>query len=268
MAFLTTARKVSKKSHMRTEPLVTLKALADPVRWQLVMALVDGPRTTGVLARRFEQTRFGVMKHLEVLVAANLVTVERRGRERWNHLNPVPLAAVLDALTTPLGRAWTARLLALHRAIAPEEDPMTVPRMIEIRQEVRLPAPPSRIYRVLTGEIDRWWTQPYRMTEGGRMTLDARIGGELREEAPDGHVAVWGRVEEVAPDRVLVLSGTIGMRSAVSGRVRIELTPAGSDTVLTLSHVAMGPIADGAAERFSEGWADLLGSRLRARLGA
>jgi len=251
---------------MGNEPLATLKALADPIRWRLVMALADGPRTTGDLAEGFDQSRFGVMKHLEVLVSAGLVTAERRGRERWNHLNPVPLAAALDALTSRLGRDWAVRLLALRRAVVKEEKPMTTPRMIDIRQEIQLPAPAGRVFDVLTGQIDLWWTEPYRMTGGGRVTLDARIGGELREEAPDGHVAVWGRIEEIAPGRLLVLAGAIGMQSAVSGRVRIELVPEADGTRLTLSHMAVGPIAEGAGDRYAAGWTDLLDIRLRARL--
>jgi len=253
---------------MEARPVDVLKALADPVRWRIVTVLADGPQTSGALSGSFAITRFGVMKHLEVLVAAGLVTVERRGRERWNHLNPVPLAALLEALTTPLGRDWAARLLALHRAVATQESPMTAPRMIDIRQDIRLPAPPDRVFEVLTGQIDLWWTAPYRMTEGGTVTLDPRIGGELREAAPGGHVAVWGRVEEVAPGRLLVLSGTIGMQTAVAGRVRIALAQDGGDTVLSLSHMAVGPIAEGAQERYAYGWADLLGQRLRARLEA
>ena len=31
------------------------------------------------------------MKHLRVLAEARLVHVRRRGRERWNVLNPVPI---------------------------------------------------------------------------------------------------------------------------------------------------------------------------------
>ncbi len=34
------------------------------------------------------------LKHLQVLVDANLVLVERRGRERFNLLNPVPLQRI------------------------------------------------------------------------------------------------------------------------------------------------------------------------------
>lgn len=251
---------------MSTEPLSTLRALADPVRWQLVQALAEGPRTTGTLAAGFDQTRFGVMKHLEVLLEAGLITVERRGRERWNHLNPVPLAAVLQAITTPLGRDWSARLLALGRAVRERESPMTAPRMIEIRQQIPLPAPPARVFEVFVTQIDLWWTAPYRLTEGGRITLDARIGGDLREEGAQGHVAVWGKVDEVAPGRILGLTGTFGMQTAVTGRVRITLEAVEGGTDLTLSHIALGPIAEGADQRYSAGWADLLGTRLRARL--
>ena len=253
---------------MKTEPLMTLKALADPTRWRIVMALVDGPRTTGDLAEGFEQTRFGVMKHLEVLVSAGLVTVERRGRERWNHLNPGPLAETLESLTSRLGRDWTIRLLALRRAVINEKNPMTTPRMIDIRQEIHLPAPAERVFDVLTRQIDLWWTEPYRMTEGGRVTLDPRIGGELREESPNGHIAVWGRVEEIAAGRILVLAGTIGMSSAVTGRVRIELAPESDGVCLTLSHMALGPIAEDAVDQYAKGWADLLGVRLRAQVAA
>jgi hypothetical protein len=38
------------------------------------------------------------MKHLAVLKKARLVLVRRSGRERWNHLNAVPLAARVRAL--------------------------------------------------------------------------------------------------------------------------------------------------------------------------
>ena len=251
---------------MKSESLVTLKALADPVRWQLVQVLATGPRTTGALAEGFDLTRFGVMKHLEVLVAAGLVSVERRGRERWNHLNPVPLADVLEALTSPLGRDWAARLLALRRAVQLQETPMTAPRMFEIRQEIRLPAPPAHVFDVLTRQIDLWWTAPYRMTEGGSLTLEPRVGGALLEQGPDGHTALWGMVEEIEPGRLLALSGTIGMQTAVTGRVRISLHEDAGETLLTLTHVAVGPIAEGAQDRYSNGWADLLGHRLRAQL--
>lgn len=77
------------------------RALADPTRRAILDELRRGPRTTGTLAEAFPTTRFAVMKHLAVLVETGLVTVERRGRERLNHLNPVPLRQVYERWVRP-----------------------------------------------------------------------------------------------------------------------------------------------------------------------
>jgi DNA-binding transcriptional ArsR family regulator len=36
------------------------------------------------------------MQHLKVLEAADLVIARREGRERWNHLNPLPIKHIHD----------------------------------------------------------------------------------------------------------------------------------------------------------------------------
>lgn len=70
----------------------TFKALASPIRRQLLDLLKDRPMTTGALcAEAPELDRCTVMQHLKVLEAADLLIVERRGRERWNYLNPLPI---------------------------------------------------------------------------------------------------------------------------------------------------------------------------------
>ena len=70
------------------------RALADPTRRAVLDLLRRKPLSTGKIAARFDMTRFGVMKHLRVLQDAGLVIVEERGRERWNHLNPVPIREI------------------------------------------------------------------------------------------------------------------------------------------------------------------------------
>ncbi len=59
------------------------RALADPPRRRILDLLRRRPTTTAELAAQFECTRFGVMKHLGVLVDAGLVVVRREGRQRW-----------------------------------------------------------------------------------------------------------------------------------------------------------------------------------------
>jgi DNA-binding transcriptional ArsR family regulator len=70
------------------------RALSDPSRRTLLEELRAGPRTTSDLCRAFRTSRFAVMKHLDVLAEAGLVRVERRGRERWNHLQPSSLRPI------------------------------------------------------------------------------------------------------------------------------------------------------------------------------
>ncbi|MET0587069.1 MAG: helix-turn-helix domain-containing protein [Novosphingobium sp.] len=70
----------------------TFKALSSPVRRRLLDLLKDHPMTTGALCSEApELDRCTVMQHLKVLEDADLLIVERRGRERWNHLNPLPI---------------------------------------------------------------------------------------------------------------------------------------------------------------------------------
>ena len=68
------------------------KALGAPIRRRMLDSLKDHPRTTGDLCTKFaELDRCTVMQHLRVLEEAELVIAVRRGRERWNHLNPLPI---------------------------------------------------------------------------------------------------------------------------------------------------------------------------------
>lgn len=73
------------------------RALADARRRRILDLLRDVPRTTGDLCDRFpDLDRCTVMQHLKVLERADLVIVQRRGRERWNHINQLPLKEVTD----------------------------------------------------------------------------------------------------------------------------------------------------------------------------
>ena len=73
------------------------KALASHIRRQILDTLKDQPLTTGAVCAMFKQIdRCTVMQHLKVLEAADLVIARREGRERWNHLNALPIQAIHD----------------------------------------------------------------------------------------------------------------------------------------------------------------------------
>ena len=74
------------------------RALGDPSRRVLLDRLFerDG-QTLGELTRHLPaMTRFGVMRHLDVLEKASLVETRRVGREKHHYLNPVPIRLIAD----------------------------------------------------------------------------------------------------------------------------------------------------------------------------
>lgn len=92
------------------------RALADPTRRAILDHLRERAMTTGELTGHFPVTRFAVMKHLTVLVEAGLVLVERRGRERFNHLNPVPIRAIQQRWIRPYEAIRADGLLRLKKS--------------------------------------------------------------------------------------------------------------------------------------------------------
>lgn len=82
---------------VETKEDAVFRALAAPVRRQILDALKDNPQTTGELCARFAQIdRCTVMQHLKVLEAAELVIAHKVGRVRWNHLNALPIKEIHD----------------------------------------------------------------------------------------------------------------------------------------------------------------------------
>lgn len=77
------------------------KALADPTRRRILDALRDKDGQSlseieALIAQEVDMTRFGVMKHLKVLTAADLVTTKRSGRQTLHYLNPIPIRLIHD----------------------------------------------------------------------------------------------------------------------------------------------------------------------------
>lgn len=75
----------------------------------------------GFVAGHFDFSRIGVMKHLDVLVAANLLVSQKSGRERSLYFNPVPLQQVHEHWTDQYSRHFAGRLTALKRAVEKKE---------------------------------------------------------------------------------------------------------------------------------------------------
>ena len=85
--------------NMSSEPKEdnVFRALANHTRRRMLDSLKEEPHTTGMLCDVFpEMDRCTVMQHLKVLEDAELIIVRREGRERWNHLNSMPIKQIHD----------------------------------------------------------------------------------------------------------------------------------------------------------------------------
>ena len=95
------------------------RALADPTRRALLDALFerDG-QTVAALCTRFPgMTRFGVMKHLALLEAANLVVAHREGRTKLHFLNPVPIQQLNDRWIGKYAQPFTRALVDVQQQL-------------------------------------------------------------------------------------------------------------------------------------------------------
>lgn len=101
---------------MQNATQTCFRALADPTRRDIVRMLVQSDMSIAQVTDRFDMTRAAVKKHLTVLSDGGLITVEVRGRERINHLNPAGLAPVLNWLEY-FDAFWDDKLAALRKAI-------------------------------------------------------------------------------------------------------------------------------------------------------
>lgn len=94
------------------------KALANPVRRRICDELRLRPLTTKqVCACIPDLDRCTVMLHLGVLERAGLVVPVRKGRERFNYLDAMPIQAIHERWIGPHTARAASGLLSLKRAV-------------------------------------------------------------------------------------------------------------------------------------------------------
>ena len=74
---------------------VTLRALADPIRREILELLKSGPMAAGDIAAKFNVTGAAVSRHLSVLKEADLIRDRREGKYIFYELNASVLEEIL-----------------------------------------------------------------------------------------------------------------------------------------------------------------------------
>jgi DNA-binding transcriptional ArsR family regulator len=223
------------------------RALASPWRRRLLDLLRDAPATTGVLASQLpELSRFAVMQHLSVLADAGVVVIERRGRDRINHLNPVPLREWYERWVQPMADTGAASLLALKRAAEQGESAMSEStdhiRTVRLAFELRIQAGAQRTFEVMTQQSLDWFPVTYGEDRVRRIVLEPRVGGQHYEDWGEGRGHLYGEITVYDPP----------LRWATRGRIMpgtildtdYTLREDGDAVIVSVTKVATGPMTE------------------------
>jgi uncharacterized protein YndB with AHSA1/START domain len=212
------------------------------------------------------------MKHLAVLEEAGLLLVRRRGRERWNHLNAVPIRALAERWIGRYEAAWAGSLLRLRdvaESPSVREEP-AMPSIVDagpiavrsllIEQEVQIDAAPDRVFTGLTSDVGKWWDHSFA---NGEVRLDPRVGGRFEEMWNETDGALYATIVRIRRPELLLMTGPFGMSGAVQGAIEFTLEPRDGGTVVRLSHRAIGELDDDTEAAYTTGWGRLLANRLK-----
>ena len=96
---------------------LVVQALAEPHRRAILLLLRGTERSSGDIATHFALTRPAISQHLQVLVAADLVTVRNKGTQRLYRAHPEGFAE----LRSFLEGFWDEHLQRLKQEAEAEE---------------------------------------------------------------------------------------------------------------------------------------------------
>ena len=233
------------------------RALFHPKRRQIIRLLQEKPRTTGELSNFFDVTRFAVMKHLRVLEQADLIRVQREGRQRWNVLN---LDRLQEAPADYLETWQPDQLFGENVDDLIEEMEAGV---ISLTYETTLPASPEKVFEAFILHINRWW--PGRNLHGSEMIFEPRVGGRFYESADNDQAGVFlATITSLRPNEEIRLLGPMdAVKEAAISVISITLKAQEDKTHLKLTHRTAGEVDASLIPYYTGRWQERLDQNLK-----
>lgn len=239
------------------------RALADPTRRDLLDQLRGGPRPTGELVECIPgMTRFGVMKHLGVLEEAGLITTSKKGRQKFNHLNAVPLKQIYERWVSKYEDQWAGHLIALKDALEHEEHEMSAKitneaaRVAHVQTEITINAPKDRVFDAWFDRPHEWFYEKEEDIQAKPTRCDRERGGHFYIELPDGGFNVIGEITMIKPYKSIRMRGDCTIPSAMVINMTITFEEEGGKTTIKVDHRMAGEFDDDLPAGFEEGWQD------------
>lgn len=233
------------------------KALSDNTRRTLLdMLRHKNGQTLTDLEGELGMSRFGVMKHLKALEAAQLIVTKKSGRFKYHYLNAAPLQSLVDRWIEPLTQQPMARAVLDLKAELERNDTMSTLTQTkpDFMTETFIRTTPEKLWEALTNPemIARYHFASVAIH--GQF-----VPGEPYEyRFADGKVMLSGEIIAADPPKRLEMSfvpGWMGPDAAKSYHV-YEIEAAGDLTKLAVLHYDLPDSQNGVRE----GWVKIIAS--------
>ncbi len=228
------------------------RALADPTRRRLLDRLrAHNGQTLGALCAELGMARQSATQHLDLLVAAGLVTVVRRGRERLHHLNPAPIHELSQRWIAEFDRPRLDALAAIKTQA--EEYAMSDATAPDYVYVTYIRASAGQVWQALTDAdlTARFW--------GHANVSDWQPGSDWEHRRTDGSGIADGGGRVLAaepPNRLVMTFGEAGEDPDTQSVVTFLVEPHDEIVRLTVTHARLsGP---GELAEISQGWPAVL----------
>jgi DNA-binding transcriptional ArsR family regulator len=251
-------------AQLEVETASLWRALADPTRRRIMDLLRDRPAITGEIAAAFPISRIAVMRHLEVLAEAGLITSRKRGRERWHYLNAVPLERLHRRWAGPVGAGFASGLLRLQDQVEAKGTGVDWSRpAVDVALDVVIGGSRDTVFEAITERIGEWWGYPALDPRATRLSLEPGLGGKFVEHWGERGGQVIATLTGLEFDRHVRLTGPFHCGLAL-GDATFDLDDAPGGTLVRFSFRALGPIDPAILDDIESGWTTLVASRLKA----
>jgi uncharacterized protein YndB with AHSA1/START domain/DNA-binding transcriptional ArsR family regulator len=237
-------------------PDKVFKALADPTRRTLLDRLFEkNGQTLGQLSENLAMARQSASQHIEMLEAANLVTVVKRGRERLHFINPVPLH---DAYRRWVRKFEHQPLTLLYDLKMELEGPKMTKESASFLYVTYITATPEQVFEAITrADVSRRYWDHENVSEWtpGSDWQHVRAND-------DRTVDVVGKVVEIDPPKRLVITWAGPSKADdpnAYSRVTFEIEPYDGMVRLAVTHDELES-GSSVATSIQRGWPLVLSS--------
>ena len=130
-------------------------------------------------------------------------------------------------------------------------------KIFQYKFEVPIKKPAAKVWALMTGEINSWWMNDFRVLgEDSVVSLEATTGGMLEERNGAGDCLEWYRVQMCQPQKALYLVGNLApdWGGPTVSMMKLAIESQEDACVLSVTDALLGNVSEASAKSAESGW--------------